>query len=999
MTRQAYSQRKSQRPLPPSFPVTLTSFVGRAQELGNIRELLRNTRLLTLSGAGGSGKTRLALQLAKDLLAADFYRDGGCWVELAPLSDPALTPQAIIQALGLTEQPSRAPSDTLLDYLRDKKFLLVLDNCEHLIGACAGLAQLLLKKCPDLQILATSREALDIEGEQVWLVPSLALPTHTTPDSIRQSDAGRLFIERATAIRSDFQVDSENAASIAHICWRLDGVPLALELAAARVGVLSAEQIAARLDDTLRLLTKGRRTAVPRHQTLRATMDWSYALLSGPEQNLFRRLAVFSGGFTMDAAGAICAGNGVVAEEVLDLLARLVSKSLVIKQDHEGAARYRQLEPVRQYAGEKLRDAGESEAVRDRHLDFFMQLAELAEPQLIGAEQMTWLRRLDAEQDNLRAAIARAGAEGAEEQGLRMVNALQWFWFWRGYWREAKDSLAYLLTRSAVEPGELQLVRRRARAFFLEAFLTNELVDGSTIADPLLDQAISLGRSVEDEQTVADAIFLRAVIASGRGDHRVARAHMEESLARARTIGDQHLTARVLMQRGYSLWLGGEVKSARADVEEALQLYRALGDRIGKTQCLSELGIIAFNEGDYPAARRLNQESLAMAREFGLKREMAIALQRLGHTLTAEGDYATAQMLYEQNLAVLRELGLGTRGTTLPHMLNLLSNLKRLTGDFVTARSLAKDSLQMAGELGEPLHEAHALASLGKLALAESDWVTARTFFHESLLIRQQISNKLDMPIALQDLADLAFCQSDLELARDYYKQLLLVSRELTSQTGSSVALRMLGYIALYESDFNSALQQFVEGLSLNQQKNFRLGMIRFLPAFAALAIAQGDAPRAARLLAATDALLEAKGVRLEPADATAYRRTLSAVRSQLDEATYQQARAGASNITLEGAVEYALAGSNLSPEATRDLDGPSVSARTAKETYDGLTAREREIAALIAAGKTNHAIAEQLVLSARTVENHVSHILSKLALHSRTQIATWALDSGLVKK
>lgn len=953
-----------------------------------VKELLGRTRLLTLTGAGGSGKTRLALQVCRELERERRYRDGVRWVELAALSEPALVPQAIATVLGVAEQPGRSLTDTLLDVLQEKRMLLGLDNCEHLIEACAGFAGRVLRECPEVRLLLTSRERLNVEGERAWVVPPLSLPAQAAVDG-SESDAMRLFVERAAAIEPDFHPDAQNAKSIALICERVDGIPLAIELAAARVRVLSPAQIAERLDDAMRLLTGGRRSALERHQTLRATMDWSRNLLSTAEQVLFRRLAVFRGGFTLAAAEAIGAGGAVASDAMLELLTHLVDKSLVVKLEQDEEARFRLLEPIRQYAHEKLLDAGEEETAGARHLQFFLELVEVAQPKLTGGEQMGWLDRMDEEHDNLRAAIGWARTHGEVEFGLRIVNALQWFWLWRGYWREARGSLADLLTHPGTATGVGILTPRRARAVVLEASFATEL-DGSVVAETLIDQAVTLAYAVEDEQAIAEAIFLRGYAAIWRFDHPVARADLDESLARARAIGDAHLTARVLTQRSKWLWFRGEVKAARADVEEALGLYEGLGNQIGKTECLSTLGAIAHNEGDYATARQLNQESLALARELGLRWEMGLALQRLAQALVAEGEYATAQPLFDENLALRRDLG---DRVNVAHILNLMSNMKRLTGDLSGARSLAEEALKMAKQFGVPLSEAHALAALGKVALAEGNFLAARALLEECLSLRQGMSNRLDMPMALLDLGDLAFCENEAALARGYYEEAREVSRELANQAMLSNALRMLGYIALSEGDLGSASRQFAEGLRLNQQKKFRLGMIRHLPALAALVLAQGDAQRAARVLAAADGLLEAMGVRLDPADRTAYANTRAGLAARLDGASLEVTTREGRAMTLEQAIEHA--GVETRPEG-----GATGGARRvgAKQSPGGLTPREREIAVLIAQGKSNRGIAEQLVLSERTVENHIGNILSKLHFHSRTQIATWAVDHGLGK-
>ncbi len=979
-----------------NLPIQLSSFIGREREIAEVKRLLAESLLVTLTGAGGCGKTALALHVCRDGSTSRLYGDGVCWVELAPLADAALVPQAIVKALGIVEQPNRTLTDTLLDYLRDKEVLLVLDNCEHLIEACAQLATQLLQGCPDLRILATSCEALNIAGEVAWMVPSLQTPNPKDQipiSSLQEFDAVRLFVDRASAMQLNFQLTEHNVNAVAQICQRLDGIPLAIELAAARVKVLSVEQIAARLDDALRLLTEGKRSAPQRHQTLRATLDWSYDQLAMAEQILFRRLAVFAGGFTLAAAEEVCTDDDLKRDAVLMVLLHLIDKSLVLKHEQEGASRYRLLEPIRQYAHEQLKEAREAEAFSQKHLEFYMQFAEEAEPKLIGFEQMTSLKRLDAEHDNLRAAIDWAGRNDKAEAGLRLVTALRWFWDLLGYWLEAKSILAVMRARPLLTPTTPHMIRLYGRATFMQGIFSSMSARGEA-AEPLLNDAITLAQSVADQQTISEAILWKGWNAFWHGDHTTARAHIEDSLARAQAIGDTHLAATILDSRGYYAFIRGELIGARADLEEGLRLARALGDKFRIAWCLSTLGIIAFARGDYADAYALNVESLSIARELGLRRQIRMVQQRLGQIAFIEGDVARAQLLYDDTMRLCREMG--ERGS-MAHMLNLMSNLKRVTGDYGNARPLADEGLQVAKEAGEKLEEAHALAALGRVALGQGDYTTARARFEQSLTIRQQISNKLDMPAALHDLGDLALCQDDLALAHDYYEQALSVSREIGNQASVSVALRMLGYLALEHGDATRALQLLKEGLTLNQQRQFRLGMIRYLPAVAALALARDDVPRAARLLATADALLDALHVRLEPADARACQRSVERVRAQLDastgsargQATFNQAWSEGRAWTLEQAIVEA------EPLLTEPVAAPIASALA--RDPNALTARELDVLRLVAAGLTDAQIAERLVISRRTVSTHLTAIYSKLGVNSRAAATRHALDHQLI--
>ncbi|MBI3460546.1 tetratricopeptide repeat protein, partial [Candidatus Acetothermia bacterium] len=553
-----------------NLPSSVTSFIGREREMVQIKQLLDMTRLLTLTGAGGSGKTRLALQVAAGLLKE--YTDGVWLVELASLSDPSLVAQAVATAFGVREAPGRSLLERLSDYLHPKQLLLVLDNCEHLVEACAKVAEALLHACPDLQILATSREALGIAGETTWSVPPLAEPDSAQPlptlKILKQYEAIGLFLERALSGQSQFAFTEQNARAVVQVCQRLDGLPLAIELAAARVKVLSVEEIAARLDDRFRLFVSGSRTALPHQQTLQATMDWSFQLLSEVERILLRRLSVFAGGWILEAAEAVCAGEGIEAREVLDLLAHLVDKSLVIGEQRDGKTRYRLLETVRQYAQEKLEESKESESLQSLHLTYFLQLTKQAEPELTGANQKQWLECFETELDNLRAALrwtwhAEPGA------GLQLASALGQFWDVRGYWAEGRKVLG-------------QAWERRA--------------------DTQKEWHVKL-------------LNWEGVLALRQGAYEESKRFCAESRALSQKIGDKQGFATSLHRLGVVALNQADYAGARNFLQESLTLRRELGDKHGIATSLHFLGLVAlFNQADYAGARNFLQESLTLRR-------------------------------------------------------------------------------------------------------------------------------------------------------------------------------------------------------------------------------------------------------------------------------------------------------------------------------------------------------------------------------------------------
>ena len=597
-----------------NLPQQLTRFIGREKEIAEVRTLLDKTRLLTLTGSGGCGKTRLSLQVAAGLL--NSYADGVWSVELAAVTDPHLVPQTVATGLGLKEELSRSLTQILTAHLKSKHLLLLLDNAEHLLAACAQLADAVLTQCARVTMLTTSREALGIAGELTYRVPSLSMPDPKrdgTPESLSKYEAAQLFIERALFRMPQFAVNRENAPALASVCYRLDGIPLAIELAAARVRSMSLEELNQRLDHRFGLLTGGSRTAMPRQQTLRSTIDWSYDLLNDAEQALFRRLSVFAGGWTPEAVQAFCVGDNIDEDAVLDLLTSLVDKSLVVAEERGGATRFRLLETMRAYARERLRESGEEAEWQNRHLGYFVALAEEAEPQLTGADQEAWLERLETEHENLRSALAWSSAAGGDGAGgLRLAGALSWFWYVRGYLGEGRGWLSGSL--AAAHDGLPAAAR-------------------------------------------AKALHGAGVLASEQGDYPAARALHEESLAIRRVLGDRRGIAASLSNLGVMAQEQSDYAAAQVLRQESLALFRELGDRRGVAALLNNMGVVADEQGDYAAARALHEEALAIRRELGDRLGIAISLNNLGLVAREQGEYAGAHKLHAEALAIRRELG------------------------------------------------------------------------------------------------------------------------------------------------------------------------------------------------------------------------------------------------------------------------------------------------------------------------------------------------------
>ncbi|MBV6402862.1 MAG: hypothetical protein CNIPEHKO_03178 [Anaerolineales bacterium] len=727
-----------------NIPAQVTGFIGRKKEVAEIKNVLRSYRLVTLTGSGGTGKTRLSLQVAAELL--DQFPDGVWFAELAPLTDPSLIPQTILSAFQASEQEGKTALQTLIERVRDRKMLLILDNCEHLIESSARIAETLLESAPSLRILASSREALGVRGELSWHVPSMTLPdinNQADVESLLQCESVRLFVECAAHAQPRFQLTRDNASHIAQICLRLDGIPLAIELAAARVKALSVEQVAARLDDRFRLLTGGSRTALPRQQTLRAMIDWSYNLLAEDEKKLFRRLAVFIGGWTLEAAEQICAGEDAL--DVMDLLARLVDKSLAIMEDTSSRARYRMLETTRQYAREMLLASEETAAFRNRHLEYFLAYAETAKVKLGGREQAAWLAQLEAEHDNLRAAL-----EWSQETqpvfGLRIAVALVDFWDTRGYLNEGRR---------------------------------------------WLDKTLQATANLNPSPARVDAMLGAMAFAVRQSELDVSKQILNESLDLARAIDYRAGIARGLTGRGVIVeFFEGDLSKAEALYTEALAFYRGAGDRLAIGQALGPLASCALKRYDFSHAESLYRESLSLFREVGNEREIAGALENLAEVALDRRKYADAHSFAEESLSIYRALedkhGIATALRALAIAAHNEGNLNQArssceesTGFFrelgdrgclILSLSALARQLQHQGELQkayDAIQEARIILDgvdkeqvatsvfdvFGRIALAMGNLPEARRQFRDGLTFQQESKDAHSVPSLLEGLA------------------------------------------------------------------------------------------------------------------------------------------------------------------------------------------------------------------------------------------------------
>jgi predicted ATPase/DNA-binding SARP family transcriptional activator/DNA-binding CsgD family transcriptional regulator/Flp pilus assembly protein TadD len=700
-----------------NLPAQRTSFVGRERELLEVKRALAITRLLTLTGAGGSGKTRLALEVARDLVGA--YPDGVWLTELAGISDGELVPQAVAEALGVHEEPTQPLTETLVESLRSKSMLLVLDNCEHLIETAARLADTLLDGCPRLRILATSREALGVAGETLWSVPALSVPDSQpmpTVADLEGYEAARLFVERASDRRPGFALEPANATAVAEVCRRLDGVPLAIELAAARVSTMSVEQISERLGDSLGLLTGGGRTAVPRQRTLRGALDWSHELLSNEERTLFGRLSVFAGGWTLEAVEAVAPGDDNEKGEILDLLSRLVDKSLVVADAAaEGEMRYGMLEPVRQYARERLKESGEADAVMSRHAAYFLAEAEAAEPELVGRQPRWWLNRLEHEHANMRAALSWS-LERRDELGLRLGGALARFWYTRGYLSEGRRWLEDML--SAVGGATSAPVRAKALG---EAGWLAQVQGDYEQARVAHEASLDTYRRLRNERGLATCLRNLGSVAAFQGDHERAAELLGESLKLLRQWGTNTDVVRVLTTLGILAISRGEHAQAVARFEEAMSLARKTGDVRGVAVSLNNLGHVALLRGDAERATALFEETLAKDREVGETQGIASSLINLGLAALARGDHGQATGLLVESLTLLREV---------QNKLDMVECMEAIAG-VAGAQGQAQRAARLWGAAQAVREDMGAPLQIDDLALLEPYLTTARSLLEE----------------------------------------------------------------------------------------------------------------------------------------------------------------------------------------------------------------------------------------------------------------------------
>ncbi len=893
-------------------PITFTSLIGREQDVATIDALLLrpDVRLLTLLGVGGIGKTRLSLQVAGDMWK--YFSDGVCFVSLAAINDPELVVPAIAQEFGIPEIGTQPLFEQVKVSLHDKQLLLILDNFEQVMNASPRVEEL-LAACPSLKIVVTSRAVLHLQAEQEFTVPPLALPNlNHLPEHEVLSDyaAVSLFVRRAQAIQPAFHVTAANARTIAEICVCLDGLPLAIELAAARIKLLPPQALLSRLTQRLQVLTSGIRTLPERQQTLRNTLRWSYDLLDPEEQRLFRRLSVFVGGWSLEAVDAVVhadheASSGPVS--VLDGVASLLDKSLLLQVKQEGnEPRLIMLETVREYGLECLRESGEAEVSQRAHALYYLRLAEQAEPYLKGAQQIEWLEQLEMEQENLRAALGWLLEQKEADLAVRLGGAMWWFWYVRGYWSEGRRWLEAALALPQMEG------QTAARAKALRGAGTLALYQWDyAVAPVLLEESAALYRESGDKRGLAGSLGELGWYKFRQNDFAAARTLLEESIGLAREVSDKRILAYLLRYLGWLFGMPGDYDRAFPLVKESVELCRELGDKHGLTYTLTALSRIVLWQGNATQAVALAQESLTLARDLHNKPDIADALYELACSAEYQGEYGQAEVLTRENLVLARELG----------------DKDRISG---------------------------ALASLGEFALYRGDFSWATTCLEECLSLFREAGIKHNIALALYYLGELRRMQGEIVQAAALHTEGLALAREVGSK--------------------------FFTGYHL-------VGLAK-------VAAAKTQPKRAARLFGASAHWLN-PAVDLEARPREDYERAMENLRAQLGEEAFAAAWEQGLAMTPEQAL--AEQKQDITAELVSSMPQSTLPAQLIPTYPDGLTRREVEVLRLVALGWGDAQVAEQLVISPRTVNGHLRSIYNKINVNSRGAATHYAMEHHLL--
>ncbi|MGH2946003.1 MAG: helix-turn-helix transcriptional regulator [Solirubrobacteraceae bacterium] len=910
------------------LPVGVAAFVGRERERAKVADLVANARVVTLTGSGGCGKTRLAVEVVGEV--ASRFSDGACWVDLQGVSEPGLVAPAVGGAVDVRERPGQALTDTLAEQLRARHLLVVLDNCEHLVEACAELVAGLSSACPQLHVLATSRVPLAVEGEATFVVAPLPVPgpDARSASTVAAPDAARLFEVRARQEAANFRIDDDNAVPVAEICRRLDGIPLAIELAAARVRVLAPGQIAAGLSDRFGLLTGGVRGAPARQRTLEASLDWSYQLLDDVQRLALARLSVFAGSFELDAAEAVVGGDGIDSDDVLDLVAGLAAQSMLEVVERHGRARYRLLETIRVYARQRLSELDDPDRVRGRHLEFCVGLAGRAHTGLTGGQPEPWMARLAADLDDLRAAMDWA-AESGDLRGLvDITEPIVRFWFERGLSGEVHRRL-----HDAVEgPGARD--DERVRGLVTAALLAlgggepasayrsaSHAVDAARAAD--VGGALALGLSVRAQ---AGAV-------SGLSTSEQVDADVEEAVEHAEQCGDAATHAYVLALAGWTLLRSRTIDAGCRLLEEAIEVCEAAEVAFHLPAAHAVLGLWPVWSGRLDRTRHHARRGWELARQVGRPGWVAIGLAGLGAAAVLQGDYGQAQDWLSKAQAVVRAQPLGGS----QHEMWLrpwLALSAYASGDLETARATAAEIVRIGRGGGSAWDEANGEWLLGVLAHGQERHDHARAHLEAS----RALSTDPRLPWSLgRSLLGLA------ELARE-------------------------------EEDLEDAWELAHEGLEVLDDYGDRVGAAAALETIADLAVALGEPEQSLRLLAASQRFHTESGIARLPVQADRFDRARNTAQAALDPTDATACWDAGGELALADAVAYARRGRG---ERQRPRIG-----------WASLTPVERDVVRLVAEGHTNAEIGQRLFISVNTVKRHLSRVYAKVEVDGRADLA-----------
>jgi predicted ATPase/Flp pilus assembly protein TadD/transcriptional regulator with XRE-family HTH domain len=801
-----------------NFVLPATSFVGRKTELQQIKTLLRKTRLLTIAGPGGIGKTRLALQAGQELL--NEFRDGIWLLELAALRNAEQITRTLATVLGVKEATGQPLIETIVSYLKPKELLVILDNCEQFIADCAAFVAKLMSFCPDLKIMVTSRERLKVTGEVVWRVPALSLPQRLSQfqetgedhlEEIRAADAVELFIDRATAVQPSFNLNIHNMQAVIELCHHLDGLPLAIELAAARTRILSIEQIFNRLSERFSLLTSPNKIGVSRQKSLQALIDWSFELLSNKEQKTLARLAVFAGDFTLEAAEVVCSGtNGeseVYPAEFLGLLSELVAKSLVSTRRMPEIFRYNLLETIRLYAQEKLKATDNEKRWRERHLEYYMSSVARNQPGIIWDSQRVYLELVEKDYPNFRAALNYAIDEQKTSLALQLCNNLFSYWELKAFYTEAKS----FLERCLAIPVSCNKIERAQSLINLSrlAELQGNNEDGVRLAT----QGLEIGQEIANDGIISKSLHSLGNLQIWLGNYDAARENHTQVLSLLQGSGDELGIASTFSSLGLLASFQSDYPAASRFYLQALIITRQLGDYLATANNLSFLGINSLNQGSYDEAGTYFEECLAIARQMDNRRIIAGNLTNLGIVAFYLGKYQKAQALYTESLAL--HIAIGNN----PHASNVLINLgelHKIQGSYEKAQDYTLQALKLKNEMSDKWGIAICLNNLGNIATNLSDYAKAREYCLESLTIREALDNKNGIASCFNNLGTIDLLEGKFGSANNFYRQSLDLQRQLKDASGIIKLLANLGLVSVLEGKTEKAENYLLEISQLN---------------------------------------------------------------------------------------------------------------------------------------------------------------------------------------